>query len=312
MSVQESLLPHITVVGSINMDLVVRVDHLPEPGETILGRDYRTIPGGKGANQAVAAARLGAQVDMVGRVGKDAFGGMLRENLQREGVNVSSVADDPDVSSGIALITLDEMGRNTIVVASGTNMTLATAQVKQALEGASVLDAVVMQLEIPMDCVVGAAWLGSARGAKVVLNPAPARPLPAEVFPLLDVLVPNENETSLLTGLPVESLEQAEVAARHLLQAGARSVVLTLGGRGALVVEKGPPAVHIPSHPVKVVDTTAAGDAFVAGLAVGLAEGLSLVEAARLGNAAGAIAVTRLGAQPAMPTRSEVEGLLGL
>jgi ribokinase len=128
----------------------------------------------------------------------------------------------------------------------------------------------------------------------------------------LDVLVPNENETSQLTGLPVESLEQAEVAARHLLQAGARSVVLTLGGRGALVVEKGPPAVHIPSHPVKVVDTTAAGDAFVAGLAVGLAEGLSLVEAARLGNAAGAIAVTRLGAQPAMPTRSEVEGLLGL
>jgi ribokinase len=305
-------MPHITIVGSINMDLVVRVTHLPEPGETILGHDYQTIPGGKGANQAVAAARLGAQVDMVGRVGKDAFGNLLRQNLQREGINGSAVEDDPDSSSGIALITVDKNGQNTIVVASGTNMTMTPAQITQAFEKAAHMDAVVMQLEIPLDCVEETARLACARGAKVVLNPAPARQLPPFILQLVDVIVPNESETSLLTGLSVDTFQQAEAAARGLLQAGPRSVVLTLGERGALVVEKDQPAVHIPPHPMQVVDTTAAGDAFVAGLAVGLAEGKSLVEAAQMGNAAGAIAVTRLGAQPAMPRRAEVEQLLGL
>jgi ribokinase len=191
-------------------------------------------------------------------------------------------------------------------------MTMTPAQVRQAFENTDRMDTVVMQLEIPLDCVEEAARLASARGARVVLNPAPARPVPPSILQFVDVIVPNESETSLLTGLPVDSLEQAETAARGLLQAGARSVVLTLGDRGALVVEKDQPAVHIPPHPVQVVDTTAAGDAFVAGLAVGLAEGKSLVEAAKLGNAAGAIAVTRLGAQPAMPRRDEVEQLLGL
>lgn len=303
-------MPHITVVGSINMDLVVRSDHLHGPGETILGDDYHTIPGGKGANQAVAAVRLGAQVDMIGRVGKDAFGDLLRENLQREGVNVSTVEVDPYSSSGIALITIDKEGQNTIVVASGTNMAMTTAQVRQAFSKVAHMDVVVMQLEIPLDCVEEAARLAAARGAKVVLNPAPARPLLSSTLKLVDLIVPNESETSLLTNLPINDFEQAETAARSLIQNGAHSVVLTLGRRGAMVVENDQPGIHIPPHPVHVVDTTAAGDAFVAGLAVGLAEGKSLLEAVRLGNAAGAFAVTRLGAQPAMPRRSEAEQLL--
>jgi ribokinase len=247
---------------------------------------------------------------MVGRVGRDAFGDLLRENLRREGINISAVEVDPHASSGIALITIDKDGQNTIVVASGTNMAMTPTQVRQEFEKATRMEVVVMQLEIPLDCVEAAARLASARGAKVVLNPAPARSLPAAILQSVDVIVPNESETSLLTGLPVDSLQQAETAAHRLLQAGVRGVVLTLGGRGAMVVEKDQPAVHIPPHQVQVVDTTAAGDAFVAGLAVGLSEGKNLVEAASIGNAAGAIAVTRLGAQPAMPQRSEVEQLL--
>lgn len=304
-------MPDITVVGSINMDLVVRVAHLPQPGETILGREYHAIPGGKGANQAVAAARLGAGVRLVGRVGKDAFGELLRSNLQREGVDVAALEMDAATSSGNAMIALDDSGRNTIVVVPGANFSLTPGQVARALAKIPRLDVLVVQLEIPLECALEAARLARERGARVVLNPAPAQPLPAEIYPFLDVLVPNESEAGLLTGLPVDSLEQAEAAARRLLQLGARSVILTLGGRGALLVEAGRAAVHLPPYPVKVVDTTAAGDAFVAGLAVGLAEGASLLDAARLGNAAGAIAVTRLGAQPAMPARDEVNTLLG-
>lgn len=304
-------MPDITVVGSINMDLVVRVAHLPQPGETILGREYHAIPGGKGANQAVAAARLGAGVRLVGRVGKDAFGELLRSNLQREGIDVAAVEMDPATSSGNAMIALDDSGRNTIVVVPGANFSLTPGQVARALAKIPRLDVLVVQLEIPLECALEAARLACGRGARVVLNPAPAQPLPVEIYPFLDVLVPNESEAGLLTGLPVDTVEQAEAAARRLLQVGARSVILTLGGRGALLVEAGQAAVHLPAYPVKVVDTTAAGDAFVAGLAVGLAEGASLLDAARLGNAAGAIAVTRLGAQPAMPARDEVNTLLG-
>ncbi len=303
-------MPHITIVGSINMDLVVRVAHLPQSGETILGGNYQTIPGGKGANQAVAAARLGAKVTMVGRVGQDAFGALLRGALERDEIDVRAIQFDPRASSGIALITLDEQGRNTIVVASGANMTITPAEVTAELKAISLMDVLVMQLESPVECVLQAARLGSARGAKVILNPAPARLLPDEIYRYIDVLVPNESETSLLSGLPVDTLEQAEMAARKLQAVGVQNLVLTLGGRGALVIEGNHPAVHIPAHAVQVVDTTAAGDAFVAGLAVGLAEGIPLIEAVRLGNAAGAIAVTRLGAQPAMPRRGEIERFL--
>lgn len=303
-------MPEITVVGSINMDLVVRVAHLPLPGETVLGQDYQAIPGGKGANQAVAAARLGANVAMIGCVGDDVFGRLLQDNLRREKVDLVGVQVVPEASSGLAMITVDDLGRNTIVVASGANLAMTPQQVADSMESIADIDVLVLQLESPMDCVLEAARIARARGAKVVLNPAPARPLPVEIYPYIDVLIPNESETSLLTGLPVYGIGQAEAAAQALVRAGARSVVLTLGERGALVVDEGCPAIHLPAFPAQVVDTTAAGDAFVAGLAVGLAEGKSLVDAARMGNAAGAVAVTRLGAQPAMPGREDIERLL--
>jgi ribokinase len=303
-------MPEITVVGSINMDLVVRVAHLPLPGETVLGQDYQAIPGGKGANQAVAAARLGANVAMIGCVGDDVFGRLLQDNLRREKVDLVGVQAVPETSSGLAMITVDDLGRNTIVVASGANLAMTPQQVADSMESIADIDVLVLQLESPMDCVLEAARIARARGAKVVLNPAPARPLPVEIYPYIDVLIPNESETSLLTGLPVYGIGQAEAAAQALVRAGARSVVLTLGERGALVVDEGCPAIRLPAFPAQVVDTTAAGDAFVAGLAVGLAEGKSLVDAARMGNAAGAVAVTRLGAQPAMPGREDIERLL--
>jgi len=303
-------MPSVTIVGSLNMDLVVRVAHLPAPGETILGRDYHTIPGGKGANQAVAAARLGGVVHMVGRVGQDNYGQTLRSNLSAEGINVEFVQVDSESASGVALITLDEAGSNTIVVAPGANMVLTPHDVFQAFKHIASMDVVVVQMEVSLECVQEAARAGRARGAKVVLNPAPARPLSDDIYKNVDVLVPNETETGLLTGLPVDTLEQAEQAANHLLEMGVGAVVLTLGGRGALVVTPGERSIHIPPHVVQVIDTTAAGDAFVAGLAVGLAEGLNLAEAARLGNSAGAIAVTRLGAQPSMPTRKDVVRML--
>jgi ribokinase len=301
---------HIIVVGSLNMDLVVRAAHMPAPGETVLGNDFQTIPGGKGANQAVGAARLGTQVTMIGRVGDDAFGDTLRGKLQADGINTTHISIDPEVPSGVALITLDKSGQNSIVVASGANMCLTPEDVVSAFRQIKDPDVVVLQLESPLECVQEAARLGQAQGATVVLNPAPARPLPDDLLALVDVLVPNESETSLLTGEQVETLEQAENAARTLFDQDVGAVVQTLGSRGALVVDQDSPGVHLPPHNVRVVDTTAAGDAFVAGLSVGLGVGMSLVEAAKLGNAAGALAVTKLGAQPAIPTRSEVNNFL--
>lgn len=303
-------MPSVTVTGSLNMDLVVRVEHLPASGETILGKDFHTIPGGKGANQAVAAARLGGAVHMVGRVGQDKYGQTLRSNLSTEGVNVEFVQVDPLSASGVALITVDEAGSNTIVVASGSNMKLTPHDVSQAFKRIVCMDVLVLQLELSLECVQEAARAGRERGAKVVLNPAPARLLSEEIYENVDVLVPNETETNLLTGMPVDSLIHAEQAANCLLEMGVGAVVLTLGGRGALVVSPGMSPIHIPPHIVKVIDTTAAGDAFVAGLAVGLAQGMNLVEASHFGNSAGAVAVTRLGAQPSMPTRAEVLHML--
>jgi len=303
-------MPSLIIVGSLNMDLVVRVGHLPAPGETILGRDFHTIPGGKGANQAVAAARLGGDVFMVGRVGQDSYGQTLRTNLSAEGIDIEFVQVDSTSASGAAMITLDEAGSNTIVVAPGANMALTPRDVVQAFDNIASMDVLVLQLESPIECVLEAARLGHERGVKVVLNPAPARSLSDEIYRNVDVLVPNETETSLLTGLPVNTLEQAEGAANRLLELGVGNVVLTLGGRGALVVMPGRSSIHIPPHAVQVVDTTAAGDAFVAGLAIGLAQGQNLVDASIFGNAAGAVAVTRLGAQPSMPTREDVMRML--
>jgi ribokinase len=294
---------HIVVVGSLNMDLVVRSPRHPRPGETLLGSEFHTFPGGKGANQAVAAARLGGQVKMIGRVGADAFGKSLIQTLANDGVDTSQVKQI-GAATGVALITVDDAGQNTIVVVPGANGELSPPDLlaaESAFEGASV---VVMQLEIPLLTVTFAADLAHRHGARVILNPAPAQQLGSTLLKQVDVLVPNQPEAALLTGSAL-----AGEAARQLLAAGVHSVIVTMGEDGVLIAEDETQA-HLAAHRVTVVDTTAAGDAFVGAFAVALAEGRSTREAAAWGNAAGALAVTRSGAQPSLPTRAELERFL--
>jgi ribokinase len=299
----------VVVVGSLNMDLVIRSARIPQPGETILGGEFHSIPGGKGANQAVGTARLGAHVSMVGRVGDDAFGNQLLNNLSTDGIDHTFVLRDGASATGVALIVVDDAGQNTIVVASGANMRLSPSDVDAAAAVFATADALLLQLESPLQTVIHAAKLARAHGVTVILNPAPARPLPQELLTLVDVLVPNESETSLLTGMPVANLDEAVAASAALHQAGVGTVILTLGERGALLAEERATRV-LPAFEVEPLDTTAAGDAFLAGLAVALAEGRNPGEAVRWGNAAGALATTRLGAQTSLPARQAVEQLL--
>ena len=296
----------IAVVGSLNMDLVVRVPRMPVPGETLIGHDFHVIPGGKGANQAVAAARLGAQVTMIGRVGDDDFGRAQQRNLAQEGIGVTHVSVDAEEATGIALITLDAAGQNSIILAPGANMRLTVAHVEAAAQAIADAEILICQLECPLEAVTRAIELARAEGVRVILNPAPARSLDTDLLHLVDYLIPNESETTLLTGIQVSDLPSAEKAAANLRERGVSTVILTLGEQGALLANaRG--MIHVPGYSVEVVDTTAAGDAFVGGFAVALAEGQLLQEAVRFANAAGALAVTRLGAQPSLPTRREIE-----
>jgi ribokinase len=291
---------HIVVVGSINMDLVVRAPHLPQPGETIIGSDFKTFPGGKGANQAVAAARLGGRVKMIGRVGSDAFGMQLLQTLRDDCIDTTFVQRDAAVPSGVALITVEDAGQNTIVVASGANARVTPADVDAAaaaFEGASVL---LLQLECPLPTVRHAIEVARQHQVRVILNPAPSQPLDASLLSQVDYLVPNQIELALLTR--ADSLEEGVSRLKAL---GIRQVVVTLGGDGAAVFDD-EQAYQLPPYHVSVVDTTAAGDAFVGGFAVALVEGKSTRAAAEWGNAAGALAVTRAGAQPSLPTRAEL------
>lgn len=297
----------IVVVGSLNMDLVVRAPRHPRPGETLLGRGFGTFPGGKGANQAVAAARLGGTVRMVGRVGADGFGETMRQTLAQAGVDTTFVAADPAAPTGVALITVDDAGQNTIVVASGANAALTPDDVTAAaaaFDGAAVL---LLQLESPLPVVAAAIRLARSRGVCVVLNPAPAQPLDRAILAGVDYAIPNQSELGLLTGR--DSLADPAAAAAALRELGADSVIVTLGEMGVLV-STGDEVTTVPAYPVAVVDTTAAGDAFVGAFGVALAEGRGVTEAAAFGNAAGALAVTRAGAQPSLPRRAEVETLI--
>jgi ribokinase len=304
-------MPHIVVVGSLNMDLVVEVPSIPLPGETILGQNFATFPGGKGANQAVAAARLGAQVTLVGRVGRDSFGDQLLASAQADGIDISHIGRDQTAATGVAMIVVDQQGQNSIAVASGANFRLTAEHVRQAWRQLDKVDLLVMPLETPLDTIQTAVDLAQKSGTPVLLNPAPARPLPASILAGVDVLVPNEPEAAQLTGMPVNTLQESRAAARRLLSLGVGHVVLTLGSRGALVLDgKTSAFTHVPAREVNVVDTTAAGDAFVGGLAVALAEGQPLAQAAQFANAVAALAVTKPGAQPSMPRRPEVESLL--
>jgi ribokinase len=308
-------MPKILVVGSLNTDLVVRAPRFPRPGETISGEDMQVIPGGKGANQAVAAARLGAQVSMLGRVGRDNFGDFLLDNLKSNNVDSSLVQRD-DASTGTAIIVVDADGQNSIVLSPGANGKVSPSDVASSpLSTASFSDPstrsgqafslLLLQLEIPTPTVLRAAQLAKQNGVRVLLNPAPAKELPDELISLADFIIPNETELSLLTGMEVKDVSTAEAAAKKLLERGAKNVIVTLGSKGALIVDA-TQATHIDAFKVDVVDTTAAGDAFIGGFAVALDSASLLADAVRYGCACGALATTRFGAQPSLPTKEEV------
>ncbi|MEO8285281.1 MAG: ribokinase [Chloroflexota bacterium] len=302
-------MPRVVVVGSVNMDLVVRAPRFALAGETILGDAFETIPGGKGSNQAVAARRAGADVAMVGRVGGDEFGSTMRRTLSGEGISVEHVEIMDAEATGVALITVDGTGENTIIVVPGANGHLSPGDIEAAHAEIAAADILLMQLEIPLPAVERAAQLAHERGVTVILNAAPARPLPAHLLSMVDYLVVNETEARLMAGTGSDHASPEE-AARNLQALGARNVVVTLGHEGSLLVSDSGATVSAPAFTVHPVDTTAAGDGFVGALAVALAEGAEPADALRRGNAAGALAVTREGAQPSLPTRAEIDEFL--
>lgn len=298
---------NIVVIGSSNTDMVVRTSHLPAAGETVLGGEFMMNAGGKGANQAVAAARYGERVVFVARVGDDMFGRQTLESMRRDGIDTSCVTIDRDNMSGVALISVNAEGENSIVVASGANMALGREDIDRAAEEIRRADVVLMQLEVPMDTVEYAAEVAAAAGVPVILNPAPAPAgrLSAELLARLDVITPNRSEATRISGVEVTDMASARRAAEAIHAMGMRRVIITLGGDGSLIYDGGE-FEHIEPTRVEAVDTTAAGDTFNGVLAVGVAEGRSLSDAAREASIAAAISVTRMGAQPAAPTRAEV------
>jgi len=296
----------IVTVGSVNMDLVTQVPRLPVWGECLMGDDFKTVPGGKGANQALAVARLGHPSVLVGRVGGDLFGSRLRADLEREGVDVSHLKVDPDAANGVALIFLDRQGRNAILVAGGANMRLTPEDVRQAEPQIAQASLLLVQLEVSREAVREAIGLAHRHHVPVILDPAPAHNFTADLMPGVFAAVPNETEAQTLTGIPCDTEAGAREAARKLTEMGARYGVVKLGERG-LVYTEGKEVRVLPAFAVEAVDTTAAGDAFAAGLAVAVAEGASLAEALSFASACGALAVTKFGAQPSMPMRAAVE-----
>jgi ribokinase len=304
--------PKIVVVGSSNTDMTIRLDHLPVPGETELGGDFVMAAGGKGANQAVGAARAGGNVTLVARLGKDMFGKNAIADFSKDAINVEFVIEDPKAKSGVALIYVGKKGgENCIAVASGANALLSPADVKRAAKAIRAADILLVQLETPLATVEAAAALAVKAGVRVILNPAPApaRTLPVKLLRQLSIITPNQTEAEKLTGITVKTTADAAKAADRLLAKGVQTVVITLGGRGSFVAtEKGKKLV--PSFKVKPLDTTGAGDIYNGALAVALGEGKALFEAARFANAAGAISITRLGAQPSAPSRKEIESFL--
>jgi len=298
--------PGVCVVGTMHMDFIAYVDHLPRPGETVIGRGFEMQPGGKGANQAVAVARLGARSSMISRVGSDYVGRLLLENAARNGVDVSHVREDPGSHSGVALIVVDAHGENIIAVAPGVDERISPADVESALPAIRSSSAVVAQLEIPVETALRAMKLAKDWGKLAILNPAPAKPLPPEAYSCIDVVTPNARELEALAGVRVESVEDAERAARELLERGVRTVIVTLGKRGALIVG-GEGSKLVPTYDVPVVDTVGAGDAFNGALAVALALGAPVEEAVAFANLVASLKVTKRGAQAGLPRLEEVK-----
>ena len=302
--------PRIAVFGSINMDLVARCAHLPQPGETIIGNSLAEVSGGKGANQAVAAARLNADVIMIGRVGDDAFAKQLRDNLQRERIDTTFVSSTEQCSSGIAIVAVERSGENSIIVLPGANSRLEVADVESAAGVIRGSDLLMLQLEIPIDAALAAVRMARESGVRVILDPAPAPVhFPSELFDV-DVICPNQSEASAILGRDVRSVAEAEQAAIELTRRGVKYAIVTLGAQGA-VASDGEDARRFEPSIIEPIDTTAAGDAFAGAFAVRWAEQESFAEAVCYACAAGAIAASRAGAQPAMPSREEIKKLLG-
>ncbi len=295
--------------GSINLDLVTRTHRLPKPGETLAGISFFTASGGKGANQAVAAAKLGMTTWMIGRVGGDSFGQELLESLQQSGVKCDRIFIDETTTSGIATIAVEDTGENTIIIVPGANAGVNESDCDRLTDLLPDAAALLLQLEIPLSAVLAAAKKAQDAGVPVILDPAPAGELPPELYSLIDIITPNETELSLLTGIAVRDVETAREAISELQRRGVRTAIAKLGAKGVLCA-RGEEQFFVPPFEVEAVDTVAAGDAFNGALAVAIAEGLSLPEAVRWGAAAGALAVTKPGAQSALPSRLTFEEFL--
>ncbi|MEA5580960.1 ribokinase [Nodularia harveyana UHCC-0300] len=300
----------IIVFGSINIDLVATTSRLPIAGETILGEDFFKIPGGKGANQAVALARLEIPTHLVGRVGADNFGEELVQKLQVAGVQTENIFIDETVNSGVAMITVDYAGENQIVVIPGANGRINQEDIQRLSQLLPTATALLLQLEIPLDAVIAAATAAKDANIKVILDPAPAQEsLPKELYPLVDIITPNEVEAGQLTGFPVDNQESAIKAAKVLLERGVKCAIVKLGAKGAICATA-EETLFVPAFPVYAVDTVAAGDAFNGGLAAALYRGLSLHQAVIWGSAAGALAATKMGAQTSLPDKLTFDSFL--
>ncbi len=296
----------IVVIGSSNTDMIIKIDRIPRPGETVIGGRFSTAAGGKGANQAVAAARAGGDVTFIGRVGNDIFGDEALKGFAADNIDIDHIIRDTTAPSGVASIFVDRNGQNSIAVADGANANLSPADVEAAEKTIAGADILVMQLETPIETVTAAAMMAHTRGVKVILNPAPARPLTDELLKTVSILTPNETEAELLTGIGVENEDDARKAAEALLARGVATVMVTMGENG-VIIATADGVRKVDAFDVDPVDTTAAGDVFNGALAVAIAEGRQLDKAVLFANAAAAMSVTKLGAQPSAPRRHEID-----
>ena len=300
---------NIVVIGSSNTDMIIKTPRIPKPGETVLGGNFSTAAGGKGANQAVSAARAGGNVIFIARVGDDIFGKQSVEGFVQDGINIDNIITDKNAPSGVALISVDEKGENSIAVAPGANAGLSPSDIEESKDIIATAGILLMQLEIPLETVKAAAEIAAEKGVDVILNPAPAQSLGDDILRHISIITPNETEAELLTGIRIDDEESAAHAADALSAKGVKTVFITLGPRGVYVSSSDFNGI-VPGFSVRAVDTTAAGDVFNGVLAVSLSEDMPLVNAVRFSNAAAALSVTRLGAQPSAPYRTEIEAFL--
>jgi ribokinase len=299
----------IVVIGSYNTDMILSVNHLPKPGETILGGEFNTSPGGKGANQAVSAARAGAAVTFIARLGKDILGDNARAGFIKDRIDVKHIIRDDSAPSGVALILVSKTGQNCIAVAGGANNRLSALDIEQSAPAITAADFIVLQLETPLKTVQAALKMAFQKDIPTILNPAPAQFLPDSILQHVSILTPNETEAELLTGMKITDLKSAARAAAILLKRGVQTVIITLGAKGAFVATK-ENQYHVPGYRVEATDTTAAGDTFTGALAVAAAEGKTCLQAVRFGHAAAALSAMKRGAQVSIPKRKEIEAFL--